>query len=404
VNLEIHDPFLLGTIQPSNVQSYLRSGGWDLTFVEEGIVSVWTLPAAPESFEVHVPLDVDASGYAQRIHELLEQLSAIEDRSQLRVFLDIQEWNSDAIRFGYTTRPGLEYPILGAGIDLLAQARELLMAVASSIVDPQPWYARRRPKEAAEYVATLEVSPFEEPLNIRVLARLEAALFGAGESEFLPFARRVSVRLRDSLDYLSALLTMNAMVQDSDWLDSCLQYGLSANVTESILSLLQHSTSVGATVEISLRLAAARSLPNATLSVWRFRRAQCAALKEIGDRLKSFTPGADERVLFLVENIRDTRRGRIISGAALIGDEFRRIEMSVDDELLRVAELARSRNSAVQCVGRLRRRPNSARFELLQPHDVQIIHGDNDTVAELRRKMPCPSEGKGQLPLIKQEP
>ena len=403
MNLEIRDPFLLASVQPANIQSYLRSGGWQLTFVDEDVRSVWILPGTPESFEVHVPLDLDASGYAQRVHEVLQELSVIEERSQMRVFMDVQEWNSDAIRFGYTTRPGLEYPTLGAAIEMLTYARELITAVASSVVGPQPWYWRRRPKEAVEYVGALEVGLSEEPLSVRILARLEAELFGAGESDFVPFARQVSIRLRELLNYLSDMLKPSARARDSDWLDSCLQHGLSANVTESLSGLLQHTSSVGSNVEISLRLAASRSLPGEALSVWHFRRSQLPALKEIGEWLKSFTPGPDERVLFLVGNVRvEPRGGGTITGVALIGDEVRRVEMLVDDELSKFAESARSRNTAVQCVARLRRRPNSDRFELLQPHDVQIVHGDNATVAELRRKMPSASGGTTQLPFFEE--
>jgi hypothetical protein len=401
VNLDIRDPCLLASVQPANFESYLRSGGWHLTFVEEGILSVWTLPGSPEDFEVHVPLDVDASGYAQRVREVLQELSIVEKRAQLRVFLDLQEWNSEAIRFGYAARPGLEYPTVGAAIEMFTQARELLTAVASSLIDPQPWYARRRPKEAIEYVSALEVSPWEEPLSIRILARLGTALFGTEEREFVPFARRVSARLQELLTYLSDLLTGADRAEGSDWLDSCLQCGLSANVTESLCGLLQLSSSVGSNLEISLRLAASHSFSGEALSLWRFCRAQIPALKEIGEQLKSFTPGPDERVLFLVGNVRVGRRGRSVTGVALIGDEVRRVEMFVDDELSRIAELAKSRNSALECVGRLRRRPDSGRFELLQPHDVQIVHEDDASVAELRRKIPK-SAVETQMPLIKE--
>ncbi|MGA2599300.1 MAG: hypothetical protein ABSH09_20185, partial [Bryobacteraceae bacterium] len=76
-------------------------------------------------------------------------------------------------------------------------------------------------------------------------------------------------------------------------------------------------------------------------------------------------------------------------------------EMFVDDELCRIAELAKSRNSALECVGRLRRHPDSGRFELLQPHDVQIVHEDDASVAELRGKIPK-SAVETQMPLIKE--
>jgi len=376
-----------------------------MTFKDPGVVSVWTLPGIPDEYEVRLPLDANASGYAQRVKEVLEELGAVEQRSQLRVFLDVRNWDCDAIRFGCEARPDLDYPSLATSIDTLENAREILAAVACSVTDPQPWFGRRRSKEASEYVASLQVSPFEEPLSVRILGRLEPSLFGDHEDEFVPLTRRVSLKLRDALDHLHRLLNGFDPNVDSDWLTACLQCGLSANVTESLSRLLHLPSAFGSSVEISLRLAAIRSFTGQALSVWYFCRSHLPALGEIGGRLKSFTPGPDERLLFLVAEIRRGKRNKTITGTALIADEARRIEMSVDDELVKIAELAKSRNDAIQCFGRLRRRPNSGRYDVLQPHDFQIAHSEDATIEVLRRKMPVRGSGRDpgrreQIPLI----
>lgn len=341
---------------------------------------------------------------AQRVKEILQELEAAEQRSQLRVFLDVQDWNCDAIRFGYRSRPDLDYPALATSIDTLENAREILTAVACSVTDPQPWFGKRRPKEAIEYAASLEVSPFKEPLSVRILGRMEPSLFGPDEDEFVPLTRQVSLKLRDAFEHLKTLVNGSDRNADNDWLASSLQYGLSANVSESLVKLLQLPSAFGSGVEVSLRLAAVRSFTGQALSVWHFRRSQLQALGEIGDRLKSFAAGPDEQLLFLVAEVKVSKRGKAITGTALIGDEARRIEMGVDDELIRIAELARSRNNAVKCFGRLRRRPDSGRYEVLQPHDFQIVHSEDATVEVLRRKMPGSAPGGSQMPLIREQP
>jgi hypothetical protein len=403
LNLDIRDSALLGTIRPRNVEAYLQSAGWRMTFTDPGVVSIWTLSGIPDDYEVRLPLDFDASGYAQRVKEILQELEAAEGRSQLRVFLDVQDWNCDAIRFGYRSRPDLDYPALATSIETLENAREILTALACSVTDPQPWFGKRRPKEATEYAASLEVSPFEEPLSVRILGRMEPSLFGADEDDFVPLTRRVSLKLRDAFQYLETLVNGSARNTDDDWLASSLQYGLSANVTESLASLLRLPPAFGSGVEVSLRLAAVRSFSGQALSVWHLRRSQLQALVEIADRLKTFAAGPDEQLLFLVAEVRVNKRARTITGIALVGDEARRIEMAVDDELIRIAELAKSRNNAVKCFGRLRRRPDSGRYEVLQPHDFQIVHSEDATVQVLRRKMPGSAPGSSQMPLISEQ-
>jgi hypothetical protein len=401
VILEIRDPFLLGSIRPRNLEGYLRTAGWEMTFRDPGMVSIWTHSGVPDDNEVRLPLDPDASAYPQRIKEILQELAAFEERPEMRVFLDIHDWNCDAVRIGFMSRPNLDYPVLGTEIETLESAREILLAIASSVIEPQPWFGKRQiRKEAADYLATLEVSAFEEPLSIRVLGRLEPVLFGAHEAEFVPFTRQVSLKLWDALHHLESWLNRAEPGEGNDWLTSSLQHGLSANVAESLSKLLQLPPSFGSCVEISLRLAASRRFSGPAFSVWRFQRNHLPGLKEMGDRLKSFVAGPDERVVFLVADIRAGKRGKVITGTALIEDDARRIEMSVDEELIKLAEFAKSRNSAIQCLGRLRRKPDSRRYQVLQPHDFQILHGDDADVEVLRRKMPRSETDSPQMPLI----
>jgi len=68
----------------------------------------------------------------------------------------------------------------------------------------QPWFGKRRPKEATEYVSSLEVSPFEEPLSVRILGRMEPSLFAtdaAGEPNAAAKISRNTVEGRDDFKW-----------------------------------------------------------------------------------------------------------------------------------------------------------------------------------------------------------
>jgi len=404
LNLDIRDPILLSTIRPSNIEGYLQVSGWQTTLRDPGVFSIWSLKGIPSDNEVRVPLDVSASGYPQRIKELLRELAAVEQRSELRVFLDFQDWNCDVIRFGYKPRSDFDNFSPSALIEMLENAREILAALACSVIDPQPWFGKRRPKEASQYLEALETSPFEEPLGVRILGRLDQPLFEADQDSFVPLTRRVSLRLRDAFHHLEELLDVSDRNSGNDWLASSLQYGLSANVTESIFRILRLPFAFGGSnVEISLRLSVVRPFAGKALSVWHFNRPHSTALAEISDQLKTFAAGPDERLLFLVSEIKVAKHNNMITGTALIEDEARPIEMSVDDELIKIAQLAHDRNDAVQCSGRLRRR-GARRYEVLQPHDFQIVLAEDPTVKDLQHKMPVKAvRGDEQMPLIRDQ-
>src|SRR5438270_11061662 len=95
------------------------------------------------------------------------------------------------------------------------------------------------------------------------------------------------------------------------------------------------------------------------------------------------------------------KRNRVIQGTALIGEDARRIELAVDDELIKAAELARSRNDAIECFGRLRRKSNTSRYDGLQQRDLQVVHASDATVEVLRPKMLGPGRASGPPPSLR---
>ena len=271
-------------------------------------------------------------------------------------------------------------------------------------MEPQPWFSRRRPKEAVEYVASLEVGLFEDPAAIRVLSKLQTPLFRGHEDEFIPFPRRVGLMLREALSQLTELFEKaDHSHSEVDLLSTCLTHGLSANVCEALCSLLQPQYGGSPAIEITLRLSPVRPFAGQALSKWLFRRSHLRALKGITEVLKALGTRLDDSLLFLITRIRATKRGGSVYGVALLEGDARPIHMNVDEELLRVANHAKSKNQAVKCHGRLRRRPDY-RYEVLQPHDFQIIHTEDSTVETLRRKLPGAETAKEQLDLSLESP
>ncbi len=386
MKVDIRDPVILDSVLPASAAAYLDSSGWTQAH-ESGAAAVWTHPAEPDVHEVLLPLDPSASGYAQRVRELLSELEAIEGRSQLQIFQDLRSSDCDVIRFGPAGGVAAEHPTLGSSLSIRESGRDILSAVAHAVIEPQPWFLKRRPKEVSDYLASLELGFFDEPGWVCVMSRLDASLYAGVEDEFVPFPRNVSLRLRDALDQLARLLADKPPDDPAtDWLSSSLAHGLSGNVCESISDLIRHEHSGISGVEVTLRLSSVRKFSGPAFSRWTFRRSLLHKLREVSERLKTFALRSDDSVLFLITEIRPTRRGATVRGIGLVDGEARTVSMSVDDELLKQADLAKSRNEAVRCQGRLRRKAATNGYEVLQPHEFEILRAEDPGVKTLRKK------------------
>jgi hypothetical protein len=340
-----------------------------------------------------VPLGREASGYAQRVRELLSELEAIEQRSQLQIFQDLRSSDCDVIRFGPAAGSALERPTLGSSLSIGENGRDILAAIAHAVVEPQPWFGGRRPKDVNEYLATLELGSFEEPGYVCVMSRLDTSLFAGEKDEFVPFARNVSLKLREALRQLDGLLADEPVDPAADWLSSSLAHGLSANICESLYNLMHPNLWGLSAVEITLHLSPVRKFSGPGFSRWIFRSSTVHKFREISERLKTYALRSDDSVLFLITEIRTTRRGATVRGIGLVNGEARPVSMTVDDELLKQAMLAKSNNEAVRCLGRLRQKPTINGFEVLQPHEFEIIRAEDPSVEKLRRKAPQVSKG-----------
>jgi len=400
LKVDIRDSAVLASVLPPSIEAYLGSNAWTKVH-ENGSAAVWTHPAKPEVDELVLPLHPLASGYAQRVRELICGLEAVEGRSQLEILQDLRSSDCDIIRVGPAGGYAAEHPTLGSSLSIRENGREILSAVAHAVIEPQPWFVKRRPKEVTDYLASLELGFFEEPSWVCLLSKLDVSLFTGVQDEFVPFPRSVSLRLRDALDQLGHLLAERPPEPATDWLSTSLNYGLSANVCESIANLIQPEHLGISGLEITLRLSAVRKFSGQGFSRWIFRRSNLHTLREISERLRNFAVRTDDSVLFLTTEVRRTRRGATVRGVGLIEGEARTLSMSVDDELVKVINLAKSRNEAVRCQGRLRRRVSTNAFEVLQPHDLEILRSEDPDVATLRRKAPQAGQVSDQYPLLR---
>lgn len=82
----INDIEILNSLEPCQVESYLKSKGWHERTRVPNEVSGWTRDTfSDDKFKIYLPLDPSFDDYPRRMYEVMEILEKVENRSQLDI-------------------------------------------------------------------------------------------------------------------------------------------------------------------------------------------------------------------------------------------------------------------------------------------------------------------------------
>src|SRR5262249_29465908 len=118
-------------------------------------------PAENEA-EVLLPRRQEFADYALRIADLLQTVAAVEQRSIWDVLHDVSGPPADVLRFRHTAATStLGVLPLEEGVRLIRGPRDLLLAAACSVHNPQPYYPKQSFKEALDFLASCRLGQTE---------------------------------------------------------------------------------------------------------------------------------------------------------------------------------------------------------------------------------------------------
>jgi hypothetical protein len=193
-------------VPPATMQQYVRGLGWpQVAGIESPRIAVYHHPNDPQH-QIILPADQGLVDYGEALARAICRLADFAHRLPRELLDQLLLAPADLLRFEPAhSGPVTPFLPLGYAATLLDGARQALLAVAQSVLDPQPFHARLDRREARQVVDACRLGQPHRPDPVVVLACPHAA--APTEASLLdgqvPFARRVVLGLMETLAQLA---------------------------------------------------------------------------------------------------------------------------------------------------------------------------------------------------------
>lgn len=353
---EITDRNAISALTPSALTSYLRSRNWSLGAESDATFAVFERVEDSETIGVDVPLRVSAGDYNRRVAEVLSNLEIVEQRSQLDIYRDILHANQDVVRVS------IDVPESGrVGLDeastLFSATRDLVLAAACSAHTRKPYFPRRKPPRAMEYLRKVRLAAPEAGSFVVILESPVTGLPSPptpdGISE--PFERavvmmlaRVGERVRQSIGEATSTGNLDHFAEAVD-------AGVNANYCDALARILEEEN--GRNVALSFSWAPSRPVHGPISQKLTFSLSEAGILRDASTFLKERTPITGFEVAGAVVKLESTTpaSGGSATIAAVIDDAVRQVVVTLGADDYKAAMHAHQNELGVSVEGELQR-------------------------------------------------
>lgn len=374
----ILDPDALRAISPAALAAFARGEGWRKLEPYGAHADVYVGVDRPE---IVLPRTDRLADYASTVSRLIEAFSSVAERDELATYRDLVGADRDVVRvrsFGADDDGSVS---LDAGVKIVAQAREMLLAAACAVHSPQPLYRAGANKEAAEYMRRVRLGQTEHgSFVVTLLAPVPPQLqpqlslddnWIAFEDE--PMERMVTRRLIEALEASRSAAEM-ALSGEVSAFDKVISSGVSANLCEAVAGLIDQS----AGLDISVTWARTRPAPE-TFRRISFSQSDAEILKEVARIFRLKQPKPDVTLYGTVHKLKrdqDEFDG-VVTLKAIIEDKLQSVQAVLDQANYRAAIKAHDEQKSIIITGDLER--VGQRWQLTNGNIRELLAEDEDS-------------------------
>lgn len=377
----VSDLDTLRTLKPLEVVQYLRAKGWQQDGDLGSKATLWVRPNGGEAEEIVLPRRKDFADFDLRMAEVLATLEKAEARSQLDILRDVQTTSADLVRLRAPVRNAADGSLaIEAAVSFVASARDLMLAAACAAIDKRLYFATRKPQQATNYLDRVRMGQTERGSFILTilspvppaLRSEQGALFPVESSE--PYERAVTRTLAEALAATASAAEAAAAQGDMKPFTDAMEYGVSANLCDAIVSI--SNVSGGEGVDVTIAWSPGRASPDRTPSRVRLQGDAIPLIEEAARLFRETGPIDDFELQGAVIALDRPESGlyRRITVAGFIDGQARKVQVDLSEDDYAKAITAHEQQSLVFCTGELVKAGRS--YRLQSPRQFRV-HGDD---------------------------
>jgi hypothetical protein len=286
----------LARVSPMGLKAYLKSSGWQFKGQPRPTVEIW----AHDQHEILVPLNNEASDYARRISNFVEDLAHERRASEEDVARELLYIEDDVVKF--SLKPLRDYVPLSQMAKLIDGARELAIASACSAMQRRAYHGRSRPRRATGFADivgmghTIQgsfvipiISPIGSMRPVVIDSGADPLLDVISEQAFFP--RRVTGMMADIFKEIHRLAIEPDHMPAKEELSRAVVGGLSADACLAVATMV--TTPQAGSLDVTFDWALASTPPRAGGEQINFPAESGDAIRAVGNILRDQVQVAD---------------------------------------------------------------------------------------------------------------
>lgn len=375
MKVQIRDRDAMASVKTLNLRSYLQSGGWERGGNWGERATIHSKEHGGRTWEILVPLRDTVSDYAESMAEAVAVLSAVEERSQLDVFRDVQGAGADVIPLVSLNGIGQAPLSLRQNADLYKDANDLLASAARAAEKPQAAYRGGMSAAVADYLGQVKPMPsyyagYSLTLHSPVVARLGEQL---KLNDDAPFARRVTSQLANALQSANTAISAAAAGDSLAPFQQAVSSGVSANLCDAVAKLAKGGHGIG----IGIKWAAVRPPVNPP-SNYQFTSQSADILEQAAKHFRRNEPSYDENITATVVKLE--RQPQEFDGRALLwtlrDERTIRLQVQFEPAAYDTVIQAFQERTPIALEGDIH--PSGKGYELRSPRNLRLVADDGD--------------------------
>ena len=390
MKVSILDPEALCAISPTALVAYARAAGWQKTEPYGAHSDVYE-SLSPDKPEIIVPRTDRLGDYPTIVVRLISIFSQAADSDELSIYRDLVDADRDVIRIRSHGGDDDGSVPLDAGVELVKDAREMLLAAACAVRIPQPLYRTGANKEACDYMQRVKLGQTEHgSFVVTLLAPVPPLLqppaldLGIDGFDADPFERMVTRRLMQALEASRNAAELATSSEGFRAFESAVDSGVSSNLCEAVAGLIEQSGKL----EIKLTWARTRPLSEAYRHI-AFSGSNAGILREAARIFRGRSPRPEVSLLGYVHKLRrkQTEVQGLVTLKTMIDDKFQSVGMVLDTDNYSIAVKAHDAKIPLVATGDLKRvgqrwQLTSAEVSISSSGSYEDDESDIDDLAE----------------------